>query len=167
MHYILFMKVSFRGIPLNYKKIDNTVSRSGQPLRADFQWLKDNGVTDIINFRTMYEPDVDFDEKTVTENLGMKYHNIPSYTNNPAPNNIEKFLDIVNEVKNRNGKVHIHCKAGADRTGMYSFIYKELNNIGDFTSNKIEMLQMGHNFERYPSLISWIKQFLISRTIRK
>ena len=43
----------FKGKPNNYLKIDNTLSRSAQPMAEDFAWLKEQGVTDILNFRTM------------------------------------------------------------------------------------------------------------------
>ncbi|MGN1153446.1 MAG: tyrosine-protein phosphatase [Candidatus Gastranaerophilaceae bacterium] len=149
--------------PNNYKKIDETVSRSAQPEKEDFAWLREQGVTDIINFRTMYLSGLDFDEKSVVEKNGMKYHNIPTYTNSPEEKDIGKFLDIVDDVHSHNGKVHIHCKAGADRTGMYSWIYKQTHKIGDMESNKKEMLEMGHHSDIYPNLIRWIEKFLSSK----
>ena len=154
--------INFYGKPDNYLKIDDTLSRSAQPMKNDFKWLKENGVTDIINFRTMVKPHINFNEKSVVEKNGMKYHNIPSITTSPQKSNVEKFLQIVESVKKAGGKVHMHCKAGADRTGMYAFIYKQLNNLGDFVSNKMEMLRMGHNYLFYPDLISWIEKFLKS-----
>ncbi len=158
------MKISpvlvFRGKPQNYLQIDDTVSRSAQPMKEDFKWLRKTGVTDVINFRTMYAPGVDFDEKSVVEENGMRYHNIPSYSKFPEEENVKKFLEIVDKIKNNGGKAHIHCKAGADRTGMYSLIYKQVNGLGDFISNKAEMIKMGHNTLRYPNLLGWIETFL-------
>ncbi len=46
------MKISFRGQPNNFHIIDRNVLRSAQPAAEDFAWLKEQGVTDIINFRT-------------------------------------------------------------------------------------------------------------------
>lgn len=153
--------ITFTGKPQNYSQIDNVVSRSAQPLADDFVWLKENkGVTDIINFRTMYEPAIFFNEQTFVEDLGMKYHNIPSSTRHPKEENIAKFLDIVENVKENNGKVHIHCKAGADRTGMYSFIYKTVKNMGTTAENIQEWIRMGHNTKLYPDLINWTKEFV-------
>ena len=155
--------ISFNGKPDNYKKIDNTVSRSAQPKAEDFKWLKEQGVTDIINFRTMYVSGLDFDEKSLVEQNGMKYHNSPSHTKTPNEQNIGKFLDIVDNVQKQGGKVHIHCKAGADRTGMYSWIYKQTHNLGSMKSNEKEMLEMGHHYNLYPNLINWIKNFLTKK----
>lgn len=155
--------VSFSGKPNNYAKIDESVSRSAQPKKEDFRWLKEQGVTDVFNFRTMHAPDIDFDEKVEVEKLGMKYHNIPSYTRNPKEENIDKFLTEVEEIKSRGGKAHIHCKAGADRTGMYAFIYKAQNKIGDTISNVKEWIERGHNQKLYPNLAEWTKRFVNRR----
>lgn len=154
------INVFFHGKPRNYLKIDNTVSRSAQPEAEDFKWLKEQGVTDVINFRTMIVSGNSFDEKMLVEKAGMKYHNIPSYTSYPTEENVGKFLDIIEGIKEVGGKAHIHCKAGADRTGMYSWIYKQTHNMGTMESNKKEMLEMGHHKKYYPDLISWIEDFL-------
>ena len=152
--------ITFQGIPKNYAKINNTVSRSAQPSKEDFVWLKEHGITDIINFRTMYVSAVDFDEKTVVENLGMKYHNIPSITKNPKDENVLEFINLAKNIEENGGKLHIHCKAGADRTGMYSYIYKSIKGIGNRTDNQKEMLKMGHNTKLYPDLLPWVNNFI-------
>ncbi len=152
--------VTFKGMPDNYRQIDNIVSRSAQPQKEDFFWLKQQGVTDIVNFRTMAEPNINFDEQTVVENLGIKYHNIPSHTRHPEEKNILEFLKIIDNTEKSGGKVHIHCKAGADRTGMYSFIYKSLKKLGTTKDNIQEWLNLGHNSKLYPDLIPWTKKFI-------
>ena len=75
--------IIFNGKPSNYGKIDEHVSRSAQPQKEDLAWLKEQGVTDIINFRTMYAPAVDFDEAEELKKLGIRYHNIPTVTIKP------------------------------------------------------------------------------------
>ena len=104
------VKVSFAGKPDNYAKIDNYVSRSAQPKKADFDWLKNEGVTDVFNFRTMTVSGLDFDEKIEVEKRGMKYHNIPTITREPNEKQIDTFLKEIDDVKAKNGKAHIHCK---------------------------------------------------------
>ena len=157
---ISLSQISFCGKPQNYAVIDKYLSRSAQPQKEDFKWLKEQGVTDVFNFRTMFITELNFDEKTVVEEQGMKYHNIPSYTRHPNENNIENFLQIIDKIKSEGGKAHIHCKAGADRTGMYAFIYKMLNNLGNLASNKAEWLRFGHHDKIYPDLIPWTEKFV-------
>ena len=146
--------------PQNYKQIDNCVSRSAQPDKINLRWLKRHGVTDIINFRTMGDPGIKFDEKEYVNKLGLNYHNIPSYTRYPTKENVGKFLDIVENVKSNGGKVHIHCKAGADRTGMYSYIYERLNNIGTVKDNLQELKDHFWHKDLYPYLNEWAEAFI-------
>lgn len=150
----------FKAKPSNYAKIDNYVSRSAQPMREDFKWLKEQGVTDIFNFRTMHTAAIDFSEKDVVEGLGMKYHSIPTVSKKPAVENIFKFLAQINLVKHLNGKAHIHCMQGADRTGLYSYIYKMVNNIGTMAENKQEWLKHGLHTDKYPDMMNWADKFL-------
>lgn len=157
---VVLNSVLFKAQPPNYTKIDDTVSRSAQPAKEDFKWLKEQGVSDIINFRTMYKPDLNFSEKNVVESLGMNYHNIPTVSATPQQEGVNLFLRLIENIKQRNGKVHIHCKAGADRTGMYSFIYKMLNGIGNLNDNKAEWISHGHNTKRYPDMIAWAENIL-------
>ena len=152
--------ISFKGMPSNYSIIDNTLSRSAQPMEDDFAWLKEQGVTDVVNFRTMVVSGVKFDEKTSVEALGMKYHNIPSITSKPSEKNVSDFLNLAKNVADKDGKLHIHCKAGADRTGMYAFIYKAMKNIGTLAENEKEWIAKGHNIQRYPDLRTWTKEFV-------
>ena len=151
--------VSFKGCPSNYVRIDDFVSRSAQPDAEDFLWLKKQGVTDVFNFRTsMFESEIN--EKEIVENLGMKYHHIPSYTRYPCEKNIMEFLNRINIIKQNKGKAHIHCKAGADRTGMYAFVYKMLNKLGSLEYNKMEFLFYGHHQKIYPELMQWTEDFV-------
>ena len=153
-------QISFCGQPQNYAVIDRYLSRSAQPQREDFAWLKEQGVTDIFNFRTMSFLNIDFDEKLEVEKLGLIYHNIPSISAKPSEENADKFLSEIEGVIKRDGKAHIHCMAGADRTGMYSLIYKLKNGLCSWKTGVLEMNKMGHNSVRYPNLISWIEQYL-------
>ena len=152
--------ISFNGQPVNFHVIDKNVMRSAQPMREDFIWIKENGVTDVINFRTLYVPAVDFDEKVVVESLGMQYHQIPSITAKPEISNIKKFLSKINDIKTKNGIALIHCKSGVDRTGMYAFIYKMKNNLGTMETNIAEWKAYGMHIDRFPNLIEKTKEIL-------
>ena len=149
------------GRPFNFHYVDNIVSRSAQPIEEQFKWLKDQDVTDIVNFRTMVKPRIDFDEKQVVKDLGMKYHSIPTITAKPNESNIIKFLNLVEKVKNKGGKLHMHCQLGADRTGLYAFIYETLQGIATPASNWREWLMCGHNHMKYPNLSKWAVDFIL------
>ncbi len=149
--------IYFTGKPSNYAQVTGKISRSAQPQKDDFKWLKNHGVTDVINFRTMRGTGVPFDEKNIVETLGMKYHSIPTHTQNPKDSQVRKFLNLVDSLTQNNKKVHIHCRAGADRTGMYAFIYKSIKHIGTEPENIKEWIAHGLNQKLYPNLIPWAK----------
>ena len=146
--------------PENYLRIDKYVSRSAQIKEENIPWLKRDGITDVINFRTMIDPAIDFDEGKALAQNKITYHNIPSVTNSPTDENVAKFLDIIEGVKHKNGKVHIHCKKGADRTGMYSFIYERVNNVKDIYKSVSEFFKQGYHYDRYPDLMYLAELFV-------
>ena len=151
--------------PDNYGIVTPNLSRSAQPNEKALLWLKQKGVTDIVNFRTMIVPAIGYNEEKIVQGLGMNYHNIPSITAVPKKNLVMNFLDLMEEIVKRNGKVHIHCKQGADRTGMYAFIYKELHHIGKKEENIQEWLNFGHHKTLFPNLIPWALDFI--RKVKK
>ena len=144
--------------PENYKQIDKYLSRSAQPLKDNIQWLKEQGVTDIINLRNMSKDN--FDEASCVKNMGMNYHSIPSVTKFIKPENIREFLDIIEKAKQAGGKVHIHCKHGADRTGLFSYIYERLNNIGTPKDNLDELAKHKWHKDKYPDLVNWAESII-------
>ena len=77
---ILPFSINFYGKPENYGVIDKYLSRSAQPKKNDFKWLKQQGVTDIFNFRTRIKIGITFNEEDEVKWLGLKYHQIPSIT---------------------------------------------------------------------------------------
>lgn len=151
-------QVSFLGQPNKYHKVDETISRSAQPSKDDYKWLQSQGVTDVVNFR--HHTVNEFDERQVVNSLGMKYHHIPSSSKHPMSQNILKFLNLAEQVKQEGGKLHIHCMAGVDRTGLYSFAYKEFNNLDSTKDNVIEWIKIGLHIENYPDMISWALNFI-------
>ena len=147
--------------PHNYKRIDSNVVRSAQPEAEEIVWLKKHrNLTDIINFRTLIVPNTDFNEEKFADALNIKYHSIPTATRHPKLDDVKSFLNIIKSIKERDGQVLIHCKAGADRTGMYSLIYKVLNGLSNFDDAAQEMLALGHHQKTYPTLIDTAKEFI-------
>lgn len=148
---------NFKAQPPNYEKIDDFMSRSAQPEPDDFIWLKEQGVTDIINFRTHSSGRSKcFDEEVIAKSCGIKYHSLPSNSLYPEESKVFDFLDMIREIAfNKDRKVHIHCMHGADRTGLYAFIYKSLKGIGTMQENKADWIRHGLNQEKYPNLMDW------------
>ena len=156
----LINPLTFQGKPSNYGIVNANLTRSAQPLPEDFAWLKEDGVTDVINLRTNTDTSILFDEATETRKLGMRYHNIAINHRNPTEKNITDFLDIMDTVEKNNGKAHMHCLEGRDRTGLCAYIYERLKGIGTAAESEERWLKFGHNTERYPNLRGWAKSLV-------
>ena len=157
-----FSAITFTGYhkPKNYQRIDETVVRSAQPKAEEIVWMKNHrGITDIVNFRRS-NFDVAFDEKMLTESLGIYYHSIPTRPRDPDIINVKKFLSLVEEIKEKNGRILMHCQAGVDRTGFNALIYKVMTGLSNFDEAAREMLAMGHHHKTYPNLIPKAAEFL-------
>ena len=147
--------------PHNYRVIDEYVTRSAMPTsERNIKWLKKHGVTTIINFRRTGALYHGGREREVAEKYGMKYYHIPTDPKHPTEEQVEHFLDIVEGVEREGGHVHIHCSRGLDRTGAYSWIYKQKHGIGEMWENEREMRKMGHDNLELPMLVNWIKDYL-------
>ena len=115
--------------------------------------VKKHDVTDVINFCHSGDKKL-FNERDIVEKAGMHYHNIPTDPQHPCERKVGEFLVLVEGIRQRGGKVHIHCHHGADRTGMYSWMYKQKHGIGETQENEREMIKMGHDNIYFPNMIN-------------
>jgi tyrosine-protein phosphatase SIW14 len=121
---LLFAAVAFAqdpaGVP-NYHKINDKVHRGAQPSDQGFQSLAKMGVKTVIDLRQTDSRSAA--EKRVVEGSGMRYVNIPMLgMHTPNPADVAKVLALL-EDKDA-GPVFVHCKRGADRTGMVMACYR-------------------------------------------
>jgi protein tyrosine/serine phosphatase len=105
-------RVSIHDQPMaNYGVIwEHKLTRSGMPRNdTGWRWLHDQGVKSIVTFR---KGDVDYGEYGFTKVLSIPL----SKRIFPTERQAQDFLGFIQDPKAQ--PVHIHCKAGKDRTGM-------------------------------------------------
>lgn len=153
--------MSFKAIEdiRNFKKIDDFACRGGQPTKEQLIDLKNNGITTIINFRTLFVPHIDFDEAEEAKKLGIKYFSIPLISKNgPSNKDVTDFFELTDKARDKNEKIFIHCAWGQDRTGIMSALYKVKYSLDNINNCAKEMLEMGHNNIRFPDLVPTFKK---------
>ena len=149
----------------NFHKVDETLMRGAKPTEAQLKELKSNGVNTIISFCTNYNPQNPKlrtipDESAWAQKLGIKFHWIPERSNrNPSADDVNKFFRITDYARARGEKVFIHCKHGADRTGLFSAIYRLRNQNAKLSDVIKELLKYGHDANNNPNIIPFIIDF--------
>ncbi len=124
----------------NFGVVSPTLIRGGLPGVHGIEALRTAGVKTVINL--MNEGKLTDDEKELVEKNDMKYVSIPMSHFKPAtPDQIEKFLSVVNDPVNQ--PAFVHCHQGQDRTGTMVAVYR-INHEG-WTAKKAfdEMIKYG------------------------
>jgi protein tyrosine phosphatase (PTP) superfamily phosphohydrolase (DUF442 family) len=107
-----------------FQQVDARLFRGGQPDRQGLEALRALGVRTVVNLRSEH------DERLLVEQAGLKYVYIPV---DPSPFGLttrfpesamrEAFKAIDDPV---GGPVFVHCRRGADRTGVVIAAYRIL-----------------------------------------
>lgn len=105
-----------RQIP-NFDYVHPYLLRGGMPSPEGVKWLKENGISTIIDLRERDNSGV-LVEKLLSQTLDLDYINIP-VKRLPSTAQIERFLAIVEQSKQKGQRVFVHCAHGSDRTGIF------------------------------------------------
>jgi tyrosine-protein phosphatase SIW14 len=142
-----------RGLP-NFGRVTESLYRGGQPTSDGFNTLRSMGVGIIINLRDD-RPEMAAEKREV-ESLGMKSIEIPwSANHEPSSAQIVEFLDLVRA--NPNTKIFVHCRRGADRTGVMIAAYRiavEHKTVAEAVS---EMRQFHYDWLFRPQLKRYVE----------
>ena len=118
----------------NFHVVDSTLMRGAKPTEAQLKELKSNGVKSIISFCTNYNPQ------------------------NPK---VKTLPDEANwaQARKKGEKVFIHCRHGADRTGLFSAIYRLRNQNVRLSDVIRELMFYGHDANHNQNIILYIIDF--------
>ncbi|HEV8701156.1 MAG TPA: tyrosine-protein phosphatase [Candidatus Polarisedimenticolia bacterium] len=105
----------------NFHKVDEHLLRGGQPGAGGVARLKALGVRTIVNLR--HEPARVKAEMDEAAAAGLRYFSVPMYgLVRPTSEQVARVLGLIGDKDN--WPVFIHCKAGADRTGVIVACYR-------------------------------------------
>jgi tyrosine-protein phosphatase SIW14 len=147
------------GLP-NFGSVAENLYRGGQPTSQGFNTLRAMGIGIIVNFRN--DPEEIATEKREVESLGMKYVEIP-WSANYAPQSatVLKLLDLIRA--NPDTKIFVHCRRGADRTGVMIASYRiaiehksvsqAVSEMHNFHYDWLFRRQLQRYVEAFPSLL--------------
>ena len=105
---------------LNYIKINELISTSGQPKIEEFDLIKDEGFEVVINLALCNASNAIDNEDKVVTNLGMSYFHIPVDFENPKASDLKLFINVMQSLGAN--KVWVHC-AKNYRVSAFMYVY--------------------------------------------
>lgn len=138
----------------NYLKLSDTLFTSGMPTPEQIPSIAENGVQVVINLATSKSEHAIPNEKDLVEAQNIKYYNIPVDWNNPTPEDLNEFMNIMD--KHKNEKVLVHCQANYRATG-FATLYR-INRLGLKKEETFKDLQKIWNPKGYPIWEKFIEE---------
>lgn len=105
----------------NFQRVDDLLFRGGQPKPGGYARLARLGVKTVVNLR-------DDDGRAISEGeearaAGLRYYNVPfGRLGCPLDAEVERVLRLIDAPENQ--PVFVHCRRGADRTGLVVAVYR-------------------------------------------
>lgn len=109
---------------LNYIKVNDNISTSGQPTKKQFKIIAENGFDVVINL-AMHNKGALKEEDKIVSKSGMMYIHIPITWKNPELDRLQLFLHLLKTLQDEKKKVFIHCIMNY-RASTFIFQYKKL-----------------------------------------
>lgn len=148
-------KLSLDGVA-NFGRMTPRLYRGAQPTPQGFAQLRSLGIDTVVRLSLGEEGSAA--EKAVVESLGMHFVNLPwSSVHDPNADQIVAFLTLVREHPERT--FFVHCKAGADRTGVFVALYRIVVDRWTAVRALDEMKAFHYRYVFLPHLQSYVEAF--------
>ena len=140
----------------NFLRVNEQFCTGGQPRVEQLTKLKADGITTIINLRPAGEHRA-AEEEAMAKELGLRYFNIPVVFADPKNEQVDEFLKITDDEKNR--PAFIHC-AGAIRVGAFWMIRRVLRDGWTIEAAEEEAKKIG--LRESPHLNEFARKYIES-----
>ena len=140
----------------NFGRVNAQLYRGGQPDGAGFAQLKKLGVDIVVRLSLGEEGAAA--EKEQVEALGMQFVAIPwSTAREPEREKVVAFVGLMRDHPQQ--KVFVHCKRGADRTGVFIAAYRIAFDHWTPTQAMAEMNAFHYHYIFLPHLQRYVEAF--------
>ena len=137
----------------NFGRVNEHLYRGAQPERSAYPTLKDMGIDTVVKFNGE-----DADERRLVESLGMRFISLPwSGEGLPTHDQVTAFLTLVHDHPDYH--VFVHCRVGADRTGVMVALYRIEFDHWTAAQAVSEMFRFHYHHMFLPHLERYVEAF--------
>ncbi len=130
----------------NFLALSETLFTGGMPKAEELTNAAQKGVEVVINLAPHHVPDALPNETELVNSLGMQYINIPVNWNTPTSEGLDRFMDAMDEHKDK--KTLVHCQANFRATAFVS-MYRILRQ-GWKVDDALEVMHKIWDEDEYP-----------------
>ncbi|MEM0977620.1 MAG: protein tyrosine phosphatase family protein [Pseudomonadota bacterium] len=102
---------------LNFRRLDDRITLSGQPTEDQLAALAKDGVTHVINLGPHHNKGALDDEPGTVVSLGMDYIYIPVEFESPTDEDFTQFCSALEDLPTQ--RIHVHCIYNARVTAFF------------------------------------------------
>ncbi len=136
----------------NFVQLTENFGTAGQPMANQFTIIAANGYQHVINLGMPDHPDALANEGELVSALGMNYIHIPVPFDNPTPDHVRLFCNLLAQIKHE--KVFIHCIMNY-RVSAFMFHYLDKVENCDETNSRSIMFQKWTMEPVWEDVMSW------------
>ena len=140
----------------NFLQLSDSLFTGGMPKADQLTDAAKQGVKVVINLAPHDVPHALPDEAELVNSLGMQYINIPVNWNTPTKEGLDKFMDAMDEHKDR--KILVHCEANF-RASAFVSMYRILRE-GWKPDEALEVMHKIWDEDAYPVWKMFIEDML-------
>jgi len=140
----------------NFGRMNDRLYRGAQPTNAGFRHLRDLGIGTVV--RLSLGDEGTRSERAIVKALGMRFIGLPwSSAHDPTAEQVVEFLRFAELYPDE--RIFVHCKAGADRTGVFVALYRMVLDRWSAADAIDEMKAFHYRYVFLPHLQSYVEAF--------
>ena len=130
----------------NFLRYSESLSSSGMPTAEQLSEAPKHGVQVVINLAPHDVPNAIPNEGQLVNSMGIEYINIPVNWGTPTKDGLDKFMDAMEEHKDK--VIHVHCEANF-RASAFIAMYRILG-LGWKEDNAFEIMHKIWDEDAFP-----------------